>query len=105
MSKEEKIELQNETAQKLAVKFKLPMNVAEIIWRKLLDAGLNPLKMQSYASMLSTYMNIMDERIVEKAPPGGKYEDMIKSLKKKYPGDNEKIYSIAWAQYNKDNGK
>ena len=45
------------------------------------------------------------ERIVEKAPPGEKYEDMIKSLKKKYPGDNEKIYSIAWAQYNKDNGK
>ena len=105
MSEEEKLELQNETAQKLAVKFKLPMNVAEIIWKKLLDAGLNPLKMQSYASMLSTYMNIMDERIVEKAPPGEKYEDMIKSLKKKYPGDNEKIYSIAWAQYNKDNGK
>jgi len=102
---EEKKELQKETAQKLAIKFKLPMNVADVIWKKLIDAGLNPMKIQSYASMLSTYMNIMDERLPEEAPPGDKYEDMIKSLKKKYPGDNEKIYSIAWAQYNKDNGK
>ena len=77
MTDEEKKELQNETAQKLAVKFKLPMNVAELIWKKLIDAGLNPLKIQSYASMLSTYMNIMDEKIPAVSPSGKEKVDEI----------------------------
>ena len=94
-----------EMTVKLSTKFKIPTNVAEAIVSSTVNAGINPLEIKTYSTLLSTYMNLMDERIVEEAPPGDKYEDMIKSLKKKYPGDNEKIYSIAWAQYNKDNGK
>lgn len=81
------------------------MNVASAIYKKLMNAGMDPLKIQSYASMLSTYINLMDERVVEEAPPGEEYENMIKGLKKKYPGDMGKVYSIAWAKYNKDKGK
>lgn len=39
----------------------------------------------------------------EKAPPG--MEHVVKALKKKYPGDMKKVYSIAWAQYNSKNHK
>ena len=101
----EKVKMTTESVSKLAQKFKLPMNVASAIFKKLMNAGMDPLKIQSYASMLSTYINLMDERVVEEAPPGEEYENMIKGLKKKYPGDMGKVYSIAWAKYNKDKGK
>tara|TARA_Y100000004_G_scaffold165873_1_gene197083 strand:+ start:702 stop:2057 length:1356 start_codon:yes stop_codon:yes gene_type:complete len=63
----EEFDLRIENAQKLATKFKIPMNVAELVWSKLVSAGFNPLKIQSYASMLTTFMNIMDEKIPEKS--------------------------------------
>ena len=99
MTSEEKKELQNETAQKLAVKFKLPMNVAELIWKKLIDAGLNPLKIQSYASMLSTYMNIMDEKISGVSPSRKEKVDEIallapvikQKIKKKVGSEVQKV--------------
>ena len=61
----EKVKMTKESVSKLAQKFKLPMNVA-MTYKKLMDAGLNPLKIQSYASMLSTYINLMDQKM-----PGG----------------------------------
>ena len=79
------------------------MNVAGLIWRKMIDAGLNPLKIQSYAALLTTYINIMDERIVEVAPPGR--EKQILKLKKKFGKDSDIPYKIAWAQHNKEKGK
>lgn len=39
----------------------------------------------------------------EKAPPG--MENVVKALKKKYPDDMKKVYSIAWAQYNSKHDK
>ena len=79
------------------------MNVAGAIYKKLMDAGLNPLKIQSYASMLSTYMNLMDEKIPEVAPPGK--ERVVKALKKKWPDNLKRVYATAWYQYNKEKGK
>ena len=78
-------------------------NVAAAIYKKLMDAGLNPLKIQSYASMLSTYMNLMDEKIPEVAPPGK--EKVVKALKKKWPDNLKRVYATAWYQYNKEKGK
>lgn len=79
------------------------MNVAGAIYKKLMDAGLNPLKIQSYASMLSTYMNLMDAKIPEVAPPGK--ENVVKALKKKWPDNLKRVYATAWYQYNKEKGK
>ena len=76
----EKVKTTKESVQKLAVKFKIPMNVASAIYRKLVQAGLDPLKLQSYSAMLSTYMNLMDQKISEVAPPGK--EKVVKALKK-----------------------
>ena len=95
----EKVKMTKESVSKLAQKFKLPMNVASAIYRKLMDAGLNPLKIQSYASMLSTYINLMDQKMPEVAPPGK--EKVVKALKKKFD-DPSAPYAIAWAQYNKE---
>ena len=79
------------------------MNVASAIYKKLMNAGLDPLKIQSYASMLSTYMNLMDEKIPEVAPPGK--EKVVKALKKKWPDNLKRVYATAWYQYNKEKGK
>ena len=95
----EKVKMTKESVSKLAQKFKLPMNVAMAIYKKLMDAGLNPLKIQSYASMLSTYINLMDQKMPEVAPPGK--EKVVKALKKKFD-DPSAPYAIAWAQYNKE---
>ena len=39
----------------------------------------------------------------EKAPPGAKYERMVKHIKKNYPKDKEGIaYATAWKHKNKD---
>ena len=41
--------------------------------------------------------------LVEKAPPGAKYERMVKHIKKNYPKDKEGIaYATAWKHKNKD---
>ena len=98
----EKVKMTKESVSKLAQKFKLPMNVAMAIYKKLMDAGLNPLKIQSYASMLSTYINLMDQKMPEVAPPGK--EKVVKALKKKFD-DPSAPYAIAWAQYNKEKRK
>ena len=99
----EKVKMTNESVSQLAQKFKLPMNVASAIYKKLMDAGLNPLKIQSYASMLSTYINLMDEKMPEVAPPGK--EKVVKALKKKWPDNLKRVYATAWWQYNKEKGK
>ena len=98
----EKVKMTKESVSKLAQKFKLPMNVAAAIYKKMMDAGLNPLKIQSYASMLSTYLNLMDQKVPEVAPPGK--EKVVKALKKKFD-DPSAPYAIAWAQYNKEKNK
>ena len=98
----EKVKMTKESVSKLAQKFKLPMNVASAIYKKMMDAGLNPLKIQSYASMLSTYLNLMDQKVPEVAPPGK--EKVVKALKKKFD-DPSAPYAIAWAQYNKEKNK
>lgn len=44
-----------------------------------------------------------EEPMMEKAPPG--MEDVVLSLKKKYPGEEGRAYAIAWSMYNKKHGK
>ena len=39
-----------------------------------------------------------EEILDEKAPPG--MEDVVLSLKKKYPGEEGRAYAIAWSMYN-----
>lgn len=39
----------------------------------------------------------------EKAPPGK--EKLVRSLKKEYPGHEEKAFATAWSIYNKEHGK
>ena len=90
-----------ESLSKFASKFKIPMNVAGAIFKKMVDNGLDPLKIQNYSSLLTTYMNLMDEKISEVAPPGK--EKVVKALKKKFD-DPSAPYAIAWAQYNKEKG-
>ena len=90
-----------ESLSKFASKFKIPMNVAGAIFKKMVDNGLDPLKIQNYSSLLTTYMNLMDEKIREVAPPGK--EKVVKALKKKFD-DPSAPYAIAWAQYNKEKG-
>ena len=88
--------------KKFASKFKIPMNVATAIWRKLATAGIDPLEIQKYSVLLTTYINLMDEKIPEVAPPGK--EKMIKKLKGKYGAESDIPYKIAWAQHNKEKG-
>jgi phosphopantetheine adenylyltransferase len=88
--------------KKFASKFKIPTNVATAIWDKLVKAGVNPLTIQNYSVLLTTYMNLMDERIPEVAPPGS--EKQILKLKKKFGADSDAPYKIAWAQYTKKKG-
>jgi len=88
--------------KKFASKFKIPTNVAKVIYKKLIHAGIDPLKIQQYSTLLSTYINLMDEKIVEVAPPGK--ENLIKKLKKKHGVDSDAPFKIAWSQHNKEKG-
>jgi len=99
----EKVKNTKESISQLAVKFKIPMNVAIAVSKKLVEAGLDPLKISTYSSLLSTYMNLMDEKIPEVAPPGK--EKVVKALKKKWPDNLKRVYATAWWQYNKEKGK
>ena len=88
--------------KKFASKFKIPSNVAQAIWHKLAAAGIDPLEIQKYSVLLTTYINLMDEKLPEVAPPGK--EKMIMKLKKKYGDDSDIPFKIAWSQHNKDKG-
>ena len=88
--------------KQFASKFKIPMNVANVIYTKLIHAGINPLKIQQYSTLLSTYINLMDEKLPEVAPPGR--EKQILKLKKKFGTDSDIPYKIAWSQHNKKKG-
>ena len=116
----------------LSTKFKIPTNVAEAIVRSTVKANINPLEIKSYSTLLSTYMNLMDEKVDEIAPvvarlvttkmaqklqqkksekrsqtevaPPGK-EKVVKALKKKWPDNLKRVYATAWWQYNKEKGK
>ena len=99
----ETVKESKEKLRKFASKFKIPSNVAQAIWRKLVNAGINPLEIQKYSVLLTTYINLMDEKLPEVAPPGK--EKMIKKLKQKYGDDSEIPFKIAWSQHNKEKGK
>ena len=89
--------------RKFASKFKIPTNVATAIWHKLVAAGIDPLDIQKYSVLLTTYINLMDEKIPEVAPPGK--EKQIKKLKKKFGANSDIPYKIAWSQHNQEKGK
>ena len=99
----ETVKESKEKIKKFASKFKIPSNVAQAIWRKLVNAGIDPLQIQKYSTLLTTYINLMDEKLPEVAPPGK--EKMIKKLKQKYGNDSEIPFKIAWSQHNKEKGK
>ena len=96
------VKISKDKLQKFASKFKIPSNVAQAIWKKLSHAGIDPLEIQKYSVLLTTYINLMDEKIPEVAPPGK--EKMIKKLKGKYGADSEIPYKIAWSQHNNEKG-
>ena len=98
----ETVKESKEGLKKFASKFKIPTNVASAIWRKLADAGIDPLKINQYSTLLSTYINLMDEKLPEVAPPGK--EKQILKLKKKFGKDSDIPYRIAWSQHNKKKG-
>ncbi len=56
---------------------------------------------QQQSGMAATAMK--EEILDEKAPPG--MEDVVLSLKKKFPGQEGRAYAIAWDMYNKKHGK
>ena len=89
--------------KKFASKFKIPTNVATAIWHKLVAAGIDPLDIQKYSVLLTTYINLMDEKLPEVAPPGK--EKQIKKLKKKFGAKSDIPYKIAWSQHNKEKEK
>ena len=99
----ETVKESKESLKKFASKFKIPSNVATAIWRKLAHAGINPLEIQKYSVLLTTYINLMDEKLPEVAPPGR--EKQIKKLKKKFGADSDIPYKIAWSQHNNEKGK
>ena len=99
----ETVKESREKLKKFASKFKIPTNVASAIFKKMVDAGLDPLKIQQYSTLLTTYINLMDEKLPEVAPPGK--EKMIKKLKLKYGADSDIPYKIAWSQHNKEKGE
>ena len=96
----ETVKESKEKLKKFASKFKIPTNVAIAIFKKMVDAGLDPLKIQQYSTLLTTYINLMDEKLPEVAPPGK--EKMIKKLKVKFGADSDIPYKIAWSQHNKE---
>jgi hypothetical protein len=99
----ETVKESKESLKKFASKFKIPSNVATAIWKKLAHAGINPLEIQKYSVLLTTYINLMDEKLPEVAPPGR--EKQIKKLKKKFGADSDIPYKIAWSQHNNEKGK
>ena len=99
----ETVKESKEKLRKFASKFKIPSNVAQAIWRKLVNAGINPLEIQKYSVLLTTYINLMDQKMPEVAPPGR--EKQILKLKKKFGADSDIPYKIAWSQHNKEKGK
>ena len=98
----ETVKESKESLKKFASKFKIPSNVATAIWKKLAHAGIDPLEIQKYSVLLTTYINLMDEKLPEVAPPGR--ENQIKKLKKKFGADSDIPYKIAWSQHNKEKG-
>ena len=98
----ETVKESKEKLRKFASKFKIPTNVADAIWKKLSQAGINPLEIQKYSTLLTTYINLMDEKLPEVAPPGR--EKQILKLKKKFGKDSDIPYKIAWSQHNKEKG-
>ena len=99
----ETVKESKEKLKKFTSKFKIPSNVAQAIWRKLVKAGIDPLQIQKYSTLLTTYINLMDEKMPEVAPPGR--EKQILKLKKKFGKDSDIPYKIAWSQHNKEKGK
>ena len=89
--------------KELMSKFKIPKNVAEALVKKFDEMNINPLEIKTYSTLLSTYLNLMDEKIPEVAPPGK--ERVVKALKKKWPDNLKRVYATAWYQYNKERGK
>ncbi len=98
----ETVKESKEELKKFASKFKIPMNVATAIWQKLAAAGIDPLEIQKYSVLLTTYINLMDEKMPEVAPPGR--EKQVLKLKKKFGKDSDIPYKIAWAQHTKEKG-
>ena len=68
----------------------------------MVNAGLDPVNIQKYSTLLTTYINLMNEHLPEIAPPG--QEKMILKLKKKYGADSDIPFKIAWSQHNKEKG-
>ena len=99
----ETVKESKEKLKKFTSKFKIPSNVAQAIWRKLVNAGIDPLQIQKYSTLLTTYINLMDEKMPEVAPPGR--EKQILKLKKKFVKDSDIPYKIPWSQHNKEKGK
>ena len=95
----ESVEESPDKIKQFAAKFKIPFNVAKAIWQKMVHAGINPMTIQNYSVLLTTYINLMDEKIPEVAPPGK--EKQILKLKDKFGKDSDIPYKIAWAQYKK----
>jgi len=98
----ESVEESPDKIKQFASKFKIPFNVATAIWKKLVHAGINPLTIQNYSVLLTTYINLMDEKIPEVAPPGK--EKVVRALKKKWPDNLKRVYATAWWQHNKEKG-
>ena len=89
--------------KELMTKFKIPKNVAEALVKKFDEMNIDETEIRSYSTLLSTYLNLMDEKIPEVAPPGK--ERVIRALKKKWPDNLKRVYATAWYQYNKERGK
>jgi len=60
-------------------------------------------KHKKYVLKTVEKQKMKEEAIQEVAPPGKKYERMVKHIKKNYPKDKEGIaYATAWKHKNKD---
>jgi len=89
--------------KELMTKFKIPKNVAEVLVKKFHEMNIDSSEIKSYSTLLSTYLNLMDEKLPEVAPPGK--ERVVRALKKKWPDNLKRVYATAWYQYNKERGK
>jgi hypothetical protein len=68
------------------------------------NANTGTMAQQKQSGVATGVATAMKEEIVsEKAPPG--MEDVVLSLKKKFPGEEGRAYAIAWSMYNKKHGK
>ena len=60
-------------------------------------------KHKKYVLKTAEKQRMKEEAIQEVAPPGKKYERMVKHIKKNYPKDKEGIaYATAWKHKNKN---